>query len=83
MPGLMDRIPVIIPTSSADTRGRVSSYRRPLTNERAIRGSESESHTRRYDTFIVAPLRPGDDVDGVEGRMGPEGTHGVCVRFLV
>jgi hypothetical protein len=40
-------------------------------------------HTRRYGTFIVDPLQPGDDDDdhGVEGRSGPEGTHGVCVRF--
>jgi hypothetical protein len=40
-------------------------------------------HTRRYGTFIVDPLQPGDDDDndGVEGRIGPEGTHGVCIRF--
>jgi hypothetical protein len=31
---------------------------------------------------MVAPLQPGDDDDdAVEGRMGPEGTHSVCVRF--
>jgi hypothetical protein len=31
---------------------------------------------------MVATLQPGDDDDdGVERRMGPEGTHDVCVRF--
>jgi hypothetical protein len=41
-----------------------------------------QSHTRRYDTFTVDPLQPGDDDDDdVEGRMGPEATHSVCVRF--
>jgi hypothetical protein len=68
MPGLIDRRPVIIPTSSADTRGRVSGWMSNLTNEKAIRGPKSESHTRSSGTFEVAPLRPGDDEDdGVEG----------------
>jgi hypothetical protein len=44
--------------------------------------SGEKCHTRRYDTFEVAPLRPGDDDDdAVERRMGLEGTHGVCARF--
>ena len=39
-------------------------------------------HTRRYGTLMVATLQPGDDDDdGVERRMGPEGTHSVCIRF--
>jgi len=68
----------VIPTSSADTRSRVSGWRSSLINVQRYVSQGGRYQARRYDTPIVAPLRAGD---GVQGRMGPEGTHGVWIRF--
>jgi len=80
MTGLIGRRPVIIPTSSADKRGRVSGWT-SLTNEkryarvtRVYMARSLSIRSNRMMMMMMMVVRRG-------WEDGPDGTYGVRIRF--